>query len=205
MLGLALLGGLWGATEIGNGLNEAWVDAQVRGHGAYGVLSFLLMAGALTAIGLPRHIVAFLGGYGFGAATGTLWSVIGTLLGCVVSFGYARIGAASLRGRLGARAARFDRFICRHPFSFTVLVRLLPVGNNLLTNLAAGMSGIRPLPFFLGSLVGYLPQTLAFALAGSGLQTAPVIGLGLGGALFVVSGLLGVWMYRSASNRHASH
>lgn len=197
MLGLVLIGVLFRATDLGHGLNEAWVDAQVRGHGAYGVLLFLLTAGAFTAIGLPRQIIAFLGGYGFGVAAGTLWSVLGTMLGCALSFGCARIGPAG-RGRLGERAARFDRFVCRHPFSFTVLVRLLPVGNNLLTNLAAGVSSIRPLPFFVGSFVGYLPQTLAFTLAGSGVHTAPAVRLGLGAALFVASGLLGAWLYRRA-------
>ena len=202
MLGLAVLALGFHASDIGHGLNQAWVDAQVRGHGPYGVVLFLLMAAALTAIGLPRQIIAFLGGYGFGAATGTLWSVVGTLLGCLLSFGYARMGLAALRGQLGERAARFDRVICRHPFMFTVLVRLLPVGNNLLTNLAAGLSGIRPLPFFLGSLVGYLPQTLAFALAGSGIRATPVVSLALGAALFVVSGGLGIWLYRRARPSH---
>jgi len=202
MLGLAVLALGFHASDIGHGLNQAWVDAQVRGHGPYGVLLFLLMAAVLTAIGLPRQIIAFLGGYGFGAAMGTLWSVLGTLLGCLLSFGYARMGLAALRGQLGERAARFDRVICRHPFTFTVLVRLLPVGNNLLTNLAAGLSGIRPLPFFLGSLVGYLPQTLAFALAGSGIHAAPVVSLALGAALFVVFGGLGIWLYRRARTSH---
>jgi uncharacterized membrane protein YdjX (TVP38/TMEM64 family) len=34
------------------------------------------------------------------------------------------------------------------------------------------LRGIRAAPFFLGSAIGYLPQTLIFALIGSGVQNS---------------------------------
>jgi uncharacterized membrane protein YdjX (TVP38/TMEM64 family) len=70
------------------------------------------------------------------------------------------------------------------------------VGSNVVTNLIAGVSRIPRPAFFLGSLVGYLPQTLIFALAGSGLTVGSRWQLGLSILLFVVSGLLGVRLYR---------
>ena len=197
MLSLALLGYLFETSDLGNSVNEAWIDARVRGHGVNGALLFLLMGGVFTAIGLPRQIIAFLGGYAFNIALGTLLGTLAALLGCVLSFGYARLfGKGLLRARLGERAGRFDRFIHDHPFSMTVLVRLLPVGNNLLTNLAAGISSIRPAYFFSGTFLGYLPQTLVFALVGSGVHIAPALKLGLAIGLFLISGALGAWLYR---------
>jgi len=77
-----------------------------------------------------------------------------------------------------------------------VLIRLLPVGSNLLTNLAAGISSIRPAPFFSGTLLGYLPQTLVFALVGSGVHIAPTLKLSLAIGLFLISGALGAYLYR---------
>ncbi len=197
ILSLALLGWLFNSSDLGNSVNEAWIDAHVRGHGFNGELLFLLMGGLFTAIGLPRQVIAFLGGYAFGVGFGTLLGALAALLGCMLSFGYARFfGKDLLRARLGARAGRFDRFIHHHPFSMTVLVRLLPVGSNVLTNLAAGISSIRAVPFFLGSLIGYLPQTLVFALVGSGTQIDPVLKIGLAIALFLVSVVLGLYLYR---------
>lgn len=197
MLSLALLGYLFNTTDLGNSVNEAWIDARVRGHGLNGALLFLLMGSLFTALGLPRQIIAFLGGYAFSVGLGTLLGVLAALLGCVLSFVYARFfGQGLLRARLGERARRFDGFIQNHPFSMTVLIRLLPVGSNLLTNLAAGISSIRPAYFFSGTLIGYLPQTLAFALAGSGVQIAPVMKLALAVGLFLVSGAVGVYLYR---------
>ncbi len=197
ILSLALLGWLFNSSDLGDSVNEAWIDAHVRGHGFSGELLFLLMGGLFTAVGLPRQVIAFLGGYAFDVGLGTLLGALAALLGCALSFVYARFfGKGLLRARLGERAGRFDRFIHHHPFSMTVLVRLLPVGSNILTNLAAGISSIRPLPFFLGTLVGYLPQTLIFALVGSGTQINPVLKIGLAIVLFLVSVVLGLYLYR---------
>ncbi len=194
---LALLGYLFKTSDLGSSINEAWIDARVRGHGLSGALLFLLMGAIFTAIGLPRQIIAFLGGYAFNLWLGTLLGALAALLGCMLSFGYARFfGKGLLRAKLGERAGRFDRFIHDHPFSMTVLVRLLPVGSNLLTNLAAGITSIRSLDFFAGSLVGYLPQTLVFALVGSGVHIAPMLKLTLAIALFLVSMALGMYLYR---------
>src|SRR5512139_89554 len=197
ILSLALLGYLFETSDLGSSVNEAWIDARVRGHGVNGALLFLLMGGLFTAIGLPRQIIAFLGGYAFSVGLGTLFGALAALLGAMLSFGYARLfGKGLLRARLGERAGRFDRFIHDHPFSMTVLVRLLPVGNNLLTNLAAGISSIRAVHFLSGTLLGYLPQTLVFALVGSGVHIAPALKLALAIGLFLVSGALGAWLYR---------
>jgi uncharacterized membrane protein YdjX (TVP38/TMEM64 family) len=196
MLSLALLGYLFKTSDLGNSVNEAWIDARVRGHGVNGALLFLLMGGLFTAIGLPRQIIAFLGGYAFSVGLGTLLGALAALLGCMLSFAYARFfGKGLLRARLGERAGRFDRFIHDHPFSMTVLIRLLPVGSNLLTNLAAGISSIRSVHFFSGTLLGYLPQTLVFALVGSGVHIAPTLKIALAIALFVISGALGAYLY----------
>lgn len=197
ILSLALLGYLFKSSDLGNSINEAWIDARVRGHGLNGALLFLLMGGLFTAIGLPRQIIAFLGGYAFSVGLGTLLGVLAALAGCMLSFGYARLfGKGLLRAKLGERASRFDHFIHEHPFAMTVLVRLLPVGSNLLTNLAAGISSIRPGAFFAGTALGYVPQTLVFALVGSGVHIAPTLKLSLAIGLFLISGALGAWLYR---------
>lgn len=199
---LALLGYVFKASDLGNSVNETWIDARVRGHGVVGAWLFLLMGGLFTAIGLPRQVVAFLAGYAFGTSAigivlGTVLGALAALAGSILSFSYARFfGKGVLRARLGERAARFDRFIHDYPFSMTVLIRLLPMGSNLLTNLLAGISSIRPVHFFSGTLLGYLPQTLVFVLVGSGVHLAPVIKLALAVGLFLMSGALGAYLYR---------
>ena len=197
ILSLALMGYLFKLTDLGNSINETWINEHIKRHGMQGVLLFLIVGGLFTAIGLPRQIIAFLGGYAFSVLLGTLLGALAALLGGMLTFAYARLfGRGLLQTRLGERAQRFDAFVGQHPFSMTLLLRLLPVGSNVLINLAAGISSIRPLAFFSGTFIGYLPQTLVFALVGSGVHVAPAIKLGGAIALFVVSGALGVYLYR---------
>ncbi|MCK5166290.1 MAG: VTT domain-containing protein, partial [Rhodospirillaceae bacterium] len=155
------------------------------------------MATFITAIGLPRQVIGFLGGYAFGLAVGTILALAGTVLGCVIAFYYARLlGRAPLQRRFSGRIRSLDNFLHDNTFSMTLLVRMLPVGSNVATNLAAGVSSVKSGPFIGGSAIGYLPQTLIFALAGSGVAVDPALRISLSIILFVLSGLLGVYLYR---------
>jgi len=194
---LAAIGWLLEAGRVGDLLSERWIDREVRGKGLEGEALFLAVAGIATALALPRHVVSFLGGYAFGLGLGTLLALAGTAIGCVLTFFYARvIGRPLVSARLGARVQRVEDFLAAHPFWMTVLIRLLPVGNNFATNLAAGVARVPAGPFFLGSLLGYLPQTIVFALAGSGVTLGAAWRIGIAIALFVVSGVIGAWLYR---------
>jgi uncharacterized membrane protein YdjX (TVP38/TMEM64 family) len=182
---------------FGDVLSATWIDTDVRGKGIVGEILFLCVAGLATAVALPRHVVSFLGGYAFGALLGALLALIGTVSGCVLTFFYARvIGRPLVSARLGAKVQRVEDFLAAHPFWMTVLIRLLPVGNNFATNLAAGVSHVPAVPFFLGSFLGYVPQTLVFALAGSGVDVGGAWRIAIAVALFLVSGVIGAWLYR---------
>lgn len=191
------------ATHFGASLNPAWIDAEIRGKGVNGELLFVGAGAIATALALPRQILSFLGGYAFGLVFGTLLTLIATLMGCTLSFFYARwLGRDFITTRFGARIKRIDDFLSWSPFSMSLLIRLLPIGNNLATNLAVGVTNVPALPFFLGSLLGYIPQTMVFALIGSGVSVDPALRIGLAVLLFLVSGMIGVWLYRKYRHGH---
>jgi uncharacterized membrane protein YdjX (TVP38/TMEM64 family) len=187
----------WLVEASGLSIDEAWVDSEVRGRGLRGEALFIAMAAATVAVGVPRQLAAFLGGYAFGIVEGTALALLAMVLGCIADFVYARlIGRDFVQARFGARIGRFDSFLRDNPFATTLLIRLLPAGNNLLTNLVAGVSTVRPLPFFAGSAIGYVPQAMIFALLGSGVKVDPLLRISASAALFVASGLLGVHLFR---------
>lgn len=201
IVSLALLGFL--ANQLQDTLSERWIDREVRGQGLRGESIFLAVAALTTALGFPRQVVAFLGGYAFGFLPGTLVALLGTVLGSLLTFFYARgFGRALVRHRFAGRIRKLDDFLSGHPFTMALIIRLLPVGSNVGTNLVAGVSRVAALPFLLGSAVGYLPQTLVFALAGSGVHFDPSLRLTLAGVLFIVSSLLGIGLYRR--HRHGT-
>ncbi len=174
-----------------------WIDANVRGNGLRGYALFLAAGALMTAIGLPRQVISFFGGYAFGVLLGLILGAVAALGGCVLAFYYSRLfGRSLVRRMFPEKLQRFDDFIRGHPFSMTLLMRLLPVGSNLVTNLIAGVSRIPKLAFFGGSFIGYLPQTLVFALAGSGLTVGSQWQIGMSILLLIVSGWLGIRLYR---------
>ncbi|NVJ90330.1 MAG: VTT domain-containing protein [Methylocystaceae bacterium] len=196
--GLVFLCSLAGAAFIlSKGMDKSWIDTYVRGQGLKGWLIFVSAGGVLAAVGFPRQVLAFLGGYAFGLLKGTTIAVLATGVGCVITFSYARVlGRGFVQRKFPRKIKRIDDFLSEFPFSMTLLIRLLPAGSNVATNAAAGVSRVHPFPFILGSLIGYIPQSVVFALAGSGVEVDPQWRITLSVILFIVSGLLGVYLYR---------
>ncbi len=178
-------------------LDSQWVDEHIKVLGSAGVVLFVALAAALTAVGVPRQLFALLGGYAYGLLPGTLLALMGMCLGCAVSFFYARLmGRSFVQRRLGGRLRRLDNVFCQSPVTTTLLLRFLPFTNNLVTNLAAGVSTVKAGWFLLGSAVGYLPQTLLFAMLGSGVKVGRIWQVALSIALFAASLALAFFMLR---------
>lgn len=178
-----------------------WVDVYVRGQGLLGELVFLAVGAAATAVGVPRQAVAFLGAYAFGVAVGTGLALLATLLGCGLSFYWARLVARGwaerrMAGRFGRRLRPLRDALAVNPFGATLALRLLPLGNNLALNLLAGMAGVAFVPYLAASALGYLPQTLVFALLGKGVRVDGAWQLALAALLFVVSVGIGFALLR---------
>lgn len=178
-------------------LDTKWVDAKIRGHGAAGALLYVGASALCMALGAPRQLLCFLGGYAFGFTWGTALAAAASGLACLAATSTARLlGRDVVMRYLGRRVRQVDDFVGRRPFGMAVTIRFLPVGSNLITNLAAGVSRIPLWPFVLGSLVGYLPQTVVFTLFGSGVNVSSTIQIVLSVVLFLVSAGMGVSLYR---------
>ena len=189
LLGGLLLAGL----AVRGGWGRAALDAPAQA----GPVAFVLVAAAACAVGVPRQVVAYAAGLGFGSWAGCLLALAAQLAGCAADFLWARLVARDWAARrIRGRLARLDGQLNRHPFSATLTLRLLPVGSNLLLNLLAGVSAVAVGPFLLASGIGYLPQTLVFAMLGGGVRVDRSEQLLLAGGLFVLASLLGLWLMR---------
>jgi uncharacterized membrane protein YdjX (TVP38/TMEM64 family) len=197
------VGALIKFTPLGDTLNEAWMDEYVRDTGIRGELLFIGIGAIFTSVGLPRQAVAFMAGYVFGVAFGTGISVIAALCGCMISFFVARFLARDfVTQKFPEKFKRMDAFLAENAFTTSLLIRILPIGSNLVTSLLAGVSRVSPLPFFAGSGIGYIPQMLIFALVGSGFAVEPNVRLVVSIVLFAVSGFMGLWLYRRYRDGH---
>lgn len=202
---LGLAGGLVAAglllRSVGLSPGTEEMDTLLRGQGSLAPLLFVLLAAVATAVGMPRQVVAFLGGYGFGVVAGTALAMTGQVLGAAASYGWARAIARPwaerrLAGRFGPRLRPLVGILRENPFGAALALRLMPLGNNLALNLLAGMSGIAAVPFLVASAIGYVPQTVIFALLGKGVRVDGAWQIGIAAAMFAASVALGVWLWQ---------
>ncbi len=185
------------ATGLDETFNTSWIDEHIRNHGWYGYLLYIGLVAFFTALAVPRQLMSFLGGYAFGIIFGTFFATVGATIGCIIAFYYARFaGKDVLQKRFGHHVHKFDTFLARNPLSMSIIIRCLPLGNNLLTSMTAGVSSVPAPQFFIGSFIGYIPQNVIFALLGSGITVSPVAKTIVSAILFVLSGLLGWYLFK---------
>lgn len=178
--------------------NENRIAIYLENHGITGFLLVTLAGAVFTGIGAPRQLLAFVLGFALGGIGGTLVSSLATAVGAGGCFIVARwLLRDSLTRRFGSRMGRFDELFQDQALLKVVMVRLLPVGSNLVTNLVAGCSGIRFVPFLVGSLIGYIPQMLVFALAGAGIGSADEYQLALSIMAFILISLTCTLLYHN--------
>ena len=120
-LSLVLVVGVMKSTDVVAIFDEAWIDANVRGQGLGGWVVFIAGGMVFTAVGLPRQLVGFLGGYAFGLAAGTGLTLVAVTLGCIAAFQYARfLGRDFVAHRFPSKIKRIDRFLSGNPFIMTL-------------------------------------------------------------------------------------
>jgi uncharacterized membrane protein YdjX (TVP38/TMEM64 family) len=194
---------LAGLAGMGLALRQLGFDPRgtVEAAGRQGPVGFVLIGTLVCAAGLPRQVVALAGGYAFGFWPGCALALAAELGGCAIDFFWARLlgrraAADFIARREGGRLHRLDRFLAERAFTATLTLRLLPLGNNFALNLLAGLSGVAAAPFLLASVLGYVPQTVVFGLAGAGASVSDGVQLGLAAGLFAASVALGVVLLR---------
>ncbi len=192
---------VWKIISINDALSEQWMDTYVRSYGNLGILIYVFIVTILITMGVPRQICSILGGYVFGLWQGTLWATLATALACIACFTYARfLGQELINKKYGHRLENFNDFLCQSPFLLSLVVRIVPLGSNFLTNFLAGVSRIPAKSFLGGSIIGFTVQNFIFALMGSGLHTPQSTYALYSVALYIVSLLLGYWVYLRYKN-----
>ncbi|WP_051257694.1 TVP38/TMEM64 family protein [Desulfovibrio cuneatus] len=187
-------------------LEATWLHTHIVTQGAKGIALFVGLTAVFSALGIPRQLLAFAGGFAFGIGYGLGWALLGLTLGCTLGFYTARlVGQGNLPHKVHAALKRIEPFLQYKPFLMALCIRLMPIGNNALTSMAAGVSHVPAASFIAGSAVGYLPQTIIFVLLGSGIQLESTWQTGLSIVLFLISSALGTWLYRRYRRHAAMH
>lgn len=147
-----------------------WVDQNTTAAMA------VYFAVYVTVVALSIPCAVFLtisGGFLFGAAVGGPLAVMGATIGAALLFLAVRalLGSVALEG-LGPRAAHLAECIRRDAPSYLLAMRFAPMFPFFLVNLVPAFVGVPLKTYVLTTLIGVIPVTMVFSLAGAGLGTA---------------------------------
>lgn len=164
----------------------------------------------LCPVGVPATPMLIAGGMVFGAFWGTVYNVIGTYLGGVVTYFLGRaLGREFFVHLLGKRLRPVERTIARRGFWSFVGLRFLPIPYPLV-NYCAAFVGVRPAFFLTTTALGLIPSLTIFtyfaatlARLGSADKTKTLIQFGVA-TLLIVSLAIGpqIWMARKRRRRY---
>ncbi len=134
-------------------------------------LAFIAMHIAGSLCFVPRTLLALGAGLVFGMWWGIVWAALGSLAGAVAGFLVARYLRSGFIDRaMSARSAGLAALLNRAErggWRMVAVVRLVPIIPHSLTNYALGLTGLRLGAYAVGSLLGQLPMTIAYADLGA--------------------------------------
>jgi uncharacterized membrane protein YdjX (TVP38/TMEM64 family) len=148
-------------------------------------LGFIALHIAASLFFVPRTLLAVAAGLVFGGWWGPVWATLGSLAGALSGYLVARYLYAGFVERadpvrLRALLARADNGGWR----VVAMVRLLPLIPHSLTNYAFGLTRVGLVAYVIGSLLGQLPLTIAYADLGAAGGQAMLAGGGWHAGLF---------------------
>lgn len=187
------------------GYRYGWPDVQrlrdrVEAAGPLGALVFVAGYAGLCLLPVPKAVLTALGGLIYGVWLGALLSWLAALAGAGVSFVLGRmLGREAVDTLTRGRVARADALLTEHGLGAVVAIRLIPVIPFTAINYSAGLTGVRWRDYALGSALGMVPGSLAYATLGAW-GTDPwglFAGLAALVALVVIGGLIGRYLLGS--------
>ena len=153
------------------GLNYDGLKAYIAANMALSLLIYVAVYVAITALSLPVGLfITIAGGLLFGWQIGAPAAVLGATIGATIVF---KIVTSSLGETLARKAGPFvaklrDGFQ-ENALSYLLFLRLVPAFPFVVINLVPALLGVRLSTFVIGTVIGIIPGTTAYSLAGSGL------------------------------------
>lgn len=129
----------------------------------------LLQAMQVVLAPIPGQVVGLASGYLFGTFWGSLYSIVGTVLGSWIVFGLARTFGRPLVERFlpSASLERLDQGMRKRGLSFLMVVFLMPFVPDDAACFVAGLTSI-PIPaLMLAALMGRTPSLIVSAWLGA--------------------------------------
>ena len=171
MGGLLVCSGVFCLVALLKGwVNPKAMQSMVAGAGAWAMLAYVVAVVIAELLWLPRMWGLFIGGALFGPWIGGALSVVADMIGALTCYFIARgAGRDWVEGLLARRpkAKKIVGMLAERRGGLTIgVLRVCPVAHYTLVSYAAGMAGVRPIPFVIGNAIGILPGAVLYPIVG---------------------------------------
>lgn len=175
LIWLTLAGGFLGySLSTGSSPTETLAALVELLRSPAGPLIYILIYTLRPLAFFSAVVVTLLGGAIWGPVWGTLFVIIGSNLSATLAYGFGRVFGQDLladtnNGDEGGIAGRYAERLRQNAFATILVMRLVYLPYDLV-NYLAGFLRVPYRPYILASVLGSLPGTLTFVLAGASLD-----------------------------------
>ena len=173
--------------------NQDRMKNLVQEHPFHSATGFVLVY-TTTAFFVPGALLlTLLAGFLFGVFQGTLYVLIGDILGGVAAFLLSRYLIGDwVQERFDRELRAFNREVALHGHNYLLALRVLPILPSFLVNYFAGLTRISLKTFALTTSLGSLPGAAVYTFAGRKLGEVRRLGDVFSPDLILVFALLGL-------------
>ena len=173
-------------------LDSKSIKNWVNSFGALAPFIYIIMFSLVPLTLFPDSILAIAGGMAFGIMKGTIFTIIGALIGGTISFYISRfLGREIVDKIVRGKGKWFEQGIEKKGFLLILTLRLIPLVPFDIISYGAGLSKIKYSDFAFATFIGIIPGVLIFSNLGD--KTLEVnspqfiIAIGLLIALLIIS------------------
>jgi uncharacterized membrane protein YdjX (TVP38/TMEM64 family) len=142
-------------------------------HRAVAVFSYVLIYALAVTLSIPGGLLfTVTGGLLFGWLVGGVAALVGASTGATIVFLIARSAVGeTLNERIGTWTSKLRDGFKEEALSYMLFLRLVPAFPFWFVNIAPALLGVPLKTYVVGTVLGIMPATFAFASAGAGLDS----------------------------------
>jgi len=174
--------------------NKDNLNSFVEVNYLYTVLVYIGVYIVTTALMLPGGgVLSLTGGVLFGPIKATIFINFGATIGAMASFFLSRYLVGEwAQIKFKNQLEKFNREIETHGSNYLLTLRFVPLFPFFLINIASGLTKIKPSKFLWTTMLGIIPGSYAYALAGNNLSSITSISEILSFNVIIVFVVLGI-------------
>lgn len=136
--------------------------------GIFAPIIYIIAFSLVPLTFFPDSLLAILGGSLFGLYQGSIFTIIGALIGGSISFFLSRLlGNRFIKPSKNKKLLNIEEILKNQGFLTILILRLIPLFPFDLISYGAGLTSIKYNDFFFGTLIGTIPGIIVFVNLGA--------------------------------------